>query len=294
MIGAMKRLQRAIDYIEANLAEELTLARIARAACYSPYHFARSFRGRTGWSVMSYVQARRLTVAADRLVAERPPLLELALDSGFESQAAFTRAFKRKFDETPGAFRRNGDAWRRERTSQIILDLSEQAGDAQMQDPKFIDYPAFQAIGLKGSYSEAGRADIGRLWQRFNDEAARIDGGQATAAYGICMPADPDQGRFDYIAALAVAPGSAAPDGMVSVEIPAQHYAVFTHRVGDANLTRDLLPTLNLIWEQWLPASDYEYSGGPDFELYDDRFDPTGPDGPTGEFDIYVPVRRKG
>jgi AraC-like DNA-binding protein len=119
---AMDRLLNALDYIEGHLGDELSVADVAGAACLSPFHFARTFRARTGWSIMAYVQARRLSVAAGRLQQERPRLIELALDSGFESQATFTRAFKRKFQVTPGRLNRAPDnRWQDALTPPICL-----------------------------------------------------------------------------------------------------------------------------------------------------------------------------
>src|SRR3569833_406488 len=87
-------LDRARRLIEQNLAAELTLAELADTACLSPYHFSREFTGRFGFSPMAYVRARRLEVAAERLRAGPPTrLIDLALETGFDSQEGFTRAF---------------------------------------------------------------------------------------------------------------------------------------------------------------------------------------------------------
>ena len=286
----MDRIDHALNFIEAHLARPLTLPQIAAAACYSPYHFARFFRARTGWSVMAYVQARRLTLAADRLRSEEPRLLDLALDSGFESQAAFSRAFKRKFAFSPGAFRAGGcdnKAWLQCRTARLQLAEME---IKIMQTPRFTDYPAFRAVGLRGSYEDMNGADIPALWDRFNAVAQRIPHAITDRAFGICLPPSKPDGKFDYFAAVAVTEVGALDDQFEVVEVPAQYCAVFTHRISQSNINADLAPLMRFIWEEWLPNSDYDYTGGPDFELYDHRFDI---DGPSGEFDIYIPVRAK-
>ncbi len=295
----MDRLKHSIDYIETNLARDLTVGRIAQAACYSPYHFARSFRLLTGWSVMAYVQARRLTLAAERLRAddrngERVALIELAFDSGFESQAAFTRAFKRKFKQTPGAFRRLGGIHHDPtHTPRLVLARDFSKGDPVMLTPRFTDRLAFMAAGLKGHYEETAKADIGNLWERFGPLIGQIPHAVEGPTYGICFPPDKTDGRFDYFAAIEVSDYGELPGAVEPVTVPAQHYAVFTHRISNPDITRDLLPTLSFIWESWLPASDYDFTGGPDFELYDERFDPFAQNGLAGEFDIYIPVRAK-
>lgn len=91
-------LADVLAHIEAHLFKPMSVARLARVAGLSPWHFSRLFAARLGESAMDYVRGRRLEPAASRLSgADKPPLIELAFDSGFESQEAFTRAFKRRF-----------------------------------------------------------------------------------------------------------------------------------------------------------------------------------------------------
>jgi predicted transcriptional regulator YdeE len=162
-----------------------------------------------------------------------------------------------------------------------------------MLETRFVDKPAFKAAGLKGRFDSATRNQIGQLWDRFNNIAESIPSAVDGPSYGICLPPDTAEGAFDYYAAFEIEANGELPAGIEAIEVPAQHYAVFTHKLVGPDVTESLWPTIQTIWERWLPASDYEYSGGPDFEFYDDRFKVDGPDGPSGEFDIYVPVRAK-
>ena len=72
----------------------------------SRYHLAHAFGAATGLSVMQYVRARRLTVAARTLADGAPDILDLALDAGYGSHEAFSRAFRSQFGVTPGMVRR--------------------------------------------------------------------------------------------------------------------------------------------------------------------------------------------
>jgi AraC-like DNA-binding protein len=81
----MERFLKSFDFIEANLDQPLTLAEIAGVACYSSYHYARTIRALTGYSVMGYLAARRLSCAAQRPDGEaRLRLIDLALKSGYQ------------------------------------------------------------------------------------------------------------------------------------------------------------------------------------------------------------------
>jgi AraC-like DNA-binding protein len=105
---AQNFLANVLAYIEAHSLEPVTVAELASVAGFSPYHFSRLFTARFGASVMSYVRTRRLHAAALRLTGDAPPpIVELAFDCGFESQEAFTRAFRRRYGAPPGQFQRN-------------------------------------------------------------------------------------------------------------------------------------------------------------------------------------------
>ena len=101
-------INRAIDYIEANLAQELDLSAVAAAAGYSPFHLSRLFRAMTGETPGGYIRKRRLSEAARQLVTSNRRILDIALDQHFGSQAAFTRAFRAAFGISPGAYRKRG------------------------------------------------------------------------------------------------------------------------------------------------------------------------------------------
>ena len=94
---------------------------------------------------------------------------------------------------------------------------------------------------------------------------------------------------FCYLAAVEVSPDKHLPDRFVKRRIPTQEYAVFTFVGGTGQFPENLHKFVHYIWSVWLPKSEYETTGSPDFECYDGRFNPL--DG-TGEFDIFVPVRR--
>src|SRR5512143_1150663 len=99
----------AVAYIESHLFEPMTVNSIADHAGYSPSRFSRGFTRLQGESVMAYVRGRRLEEALRRILNEPGvPIVDLAFDSGFDSQEAFTRAFARAFGHPPGRLRSLG------------------------------------------------------------------------------------------------------------------------------------------------------------------------------------------
>ena len=101
MNDALDRIQRGIAFIEAHLFERPSLAAIARHAGASPWHFHRVFTAITGETPAGYLWKRQIACACQRLVATEQPLVDLALDCGFESQSTFTRAFTRHVGLSP-------------------------------------------------------------------------------------------------------------------------------------------------------------------------------------------------
>ncbi|WP_234414440.1 helix-turn-helix domain-containing protein [Paenibacillus sp. CAA11] len=103
-------VQKSIHYMETHLDEEIGLAEVASHAGLSPYHFHRVFRREVGMTVTDYIRTRRLSYAAGALRHSDHPILEISMDCGFESQEAFTRAFKRMFGMPPGRYRKIFDS----------------------------------------------------------------------------------------------------------------------------------------------------------------------------------------
>jgi AraC family transcriptional regulator len=102
-----RRLSRILDYIEANLAGDLSIDRMASIACLSRYHFARAFRQAIGQSPHRYVSAKRLERAKALLIQGDRSLVDIALALRFSCQANFTRAFRQATDQAPSRFRHN-------------------------------------------------------------------------------------------------------------------------------------------------------------------------------------------
>jgi AraC family transcriptional regulator len=100
-----QQLNRVIDFVQAHLGQDLSLAALAEQTGFSPYHFARLFRQTTGESPHQFVLRLRIE-QAQHLLAERDvPLAQVALACGFANQSHFTQAFKRQLGLTPRAYR---------------------------------------------------------------------------------------------------------------------------------------------------------------------------------------------
>lgn len=101
-------VKKTVDYIETHIDEDLSLGKIASALNYSKFYIARSFHEETKCTVYKYVQGRRLTLAAQKLVETNRPIVEIAFEAHYDSQQAFTLAFKQLYECTPRVYRKNG------------------------------------------------------------------------------------------------------------------------------------------------------------------------------------------
>jgi AraC family transcriptional regulator len=101
-----ERLRRVTDYIEAHLAESLSLTEIGEIACLSPFHFSRSFKRSMGLGLHDYVVRRRVERAKQLLLYSDLSLAQIAGAVGFDSQSSFTARFRREVGLSPGRFRK--------------------------------------------------------------------------------------------------------------------------------------------------------------------------------------------
>lgn len=87
--------------------DALTLDILSRKLGYSEFHVSRKFREISGMQFKDYLRLRRLAFALKEVRDEKRGFLDIALDYGFSSHEAFTRAFKAAYSVTPGEYRKN-------------------------------------------------------------------------------------------------------------------------------------------------------------------------------------------
>jgi len=286
---APERLFNSIDFIEQSLYGKISVDTVARSANYSTYHYCRIFKAIVGDSVMVYVRKRRLTEAADLLAKTDTPILEIALQCQFDSQEAFTRAFKNHFNETPGKYRKINERFRLLYKKKFDHDSLEHRNEVLSIQPKIITKPEMTVIGISTVY-QYDDFNLGKMWSVFKQRKAEITNMLPnTTGFGIYENYQENTGVdettvFTYLCCREVSSLNNIPEGMVGRVIPEQMYAVFTHKGTVDNMDN----TLRYIWGDWLPASRYSYANKPDFELYSKKFIP---DNKKSEIDLYIPIK---
>lgn len=276
----MDPIKKALWCIESRFASELSLDEIAEVSGVSRFHLSRAFGVATGRSVMRYVRERRLSEAARQLADGAPDILQVALDWGYGSHEAFTRAFREHFGVTPEELRA-----RRDLSSLALVEpLSMHAASrTPLAEPRIVTGKPMLIAGFSGHFSVDNTQGIPLLWQRIAPHFGHIPGQKGFIAYGASYNCD-DVGAFDYIAGVEVSSFSDLPDEFARLSVPEQLCAVFEH---SGHIT-GIKQTFEAIWRDWLPKSGREPAMGVTLELMDQRFD-----GATGNgiVEIWVPLK---
>jgi AraC family transcriptional regulator len=254
----MSPVGKALWFIESRLGSETSLGEIAAASDVSRYHLLRAFGAATGYSVMRYVRARRLTMAARQLSAGASDILGVALDAGYGSHEAFTRAFRDQFGQTPEAVRGQSPVDNTKLVEAISMDENLVV---QLAAPRLDNGRTLLIAGLGERYTFETNQGIPFQWQRFRPYIGNIAGQIGGTTYGVCCNSD-GTGHFEYLAGVEVSGFTELPRELSRIRIPEQRYAVFSHR-GHVSTMRS---TVYTIWNKWLPASGYKVADAPDFE----------------------------
>jgi AraC family transcriptional regulator len=266
--------------IERNLGNELSLSDIADGCGVSKFHMARAFEARVGMPVMQYVRARRLSNAAERLADGAADILNLALDTGYASHEAFSRAFKAQFDRTPEAVRKHGTT--KELNMMKPASIANTASANGTIEPRIEKLGSLTVVGLSRRQSLANAQAIPGQWQQFMTMYEEIDNKAETIPVSVTTDMDGD-GNFSYLTGVVVTSAGKLPKGLVAQSVPAQTYAVFTHSAHVSEIPK----TYAAIWDQWVPQSGMVVSDGPWLEKHLPTFNPrTG----LGGIEIWIPV----
>ena len=118
------KIQQAIDYIECNLEEKISVDEVARAVMYSPVPLQYLFSAMTGYSVGEYIRFRRLDCAVNDLFDNKLSVTETAFKYQYETVEAFSKAFKRAYSVSPSKFTKTNSRYRKFAPIKINFNLT--------------------------------------------------------------------------------------------------------------------------------------------------------------------------
>lgn len=264
-------IQRALDYVEEHLTEEIDYEAAAKEACSSAFHFQRMFSMLCGCTLGDYVRMRRLTLAANDLTATKDKVIDIAYKYGYDTPESFSRAFTRFHGVTPTQARRGKSVKSFSRLS-VKLILS---GGSTM-DYRIVKKDAFKIVCKRKRVTkpqgDTATVDISAFWKECSANGAL----PALCGYipeksalggllGVCFSGDMDESGFPYGIGAEYDGRPLADEGLEIIEIPAHTYAVFECR---GKMPEAFKKTYNKICTEFFPQSGYEYGFGVELEVY--------------------------
>ena len=255
MKGWIEGFLETIDFIEANLTEDLDIEVIAGKAALSPFYYQRIFGALCGMTVGEYIRARRMTLAAQELMRKDIKVIDVAVKYGYDSPDSFAKAFQKFHGITPSQAREPGATLRSFAPMHIKITME----GGSMMDYRIVEKSQFTIVGVKRRFnSDTSYQEVPKFWDEW---MAQGDKRPIMGTFGLCL--DMDGKDFDYWIADLYFPWEDIPEGCETRVIPASLWAQFPCTI------KTLQETNTKIWSEWLPSlKGYTLAGEYDIEVY--------------------------
>lgn len=281
-------IEEAIDYIENNLTNKISVQNVSEHIFSSKWHFQRIFRTMTGVSVYSYIRRRRLSEAARELILSGDKIIDIAFNYNYETPETFLREFKKEYGAVPSEFRKtkehllfekidiNSDKYRK-----VYSDAGISWKPVVRKESSFIGKKYRTTMQNNKSYSE-----IPAIWENsykdniFKEIPGRLN---ENVTNGIYTNWDVEE-NFDFLVGTTTSIHASPPRGFVRHTIPKGNYMLFTIY---GNTSEKIMNGWKYIFGTWFADSGYEHGDADNFDLFDERFFDS--DNPCS--DIYISIK---
>lgn len=268
-------IAKAVEYIEENLKNEIDLSACAKACGYSQYHFLRIFKELTGLTPVDYIRKRRISEIAKLICDNEEYISEIAFAYGFNSKENFIRAFKAEHNILPKEYK----------LSKNSLKLYEPLNFEVMPfkiEPEIINIEAFSL-----TVYESDEEYPPNFWNKYNAKklSLKLSGGRICEDFGVNIW-NKEKNRLNYYIGVCTDEAKGDLSDTLKIYINGGKYAVFqTPQSSHAGFVNNIHCTWDYINKVWLPDSEYERTGGYEFESYIEQ---------SRAFSekIYIPIRR--
>lgn len=263
-------IQRALDYTEEHLIEEIDYEVVAKQACSSSFHFQRIFGMLCGFSLGDYIRMRRLTMAAEELMRTQDKIIEIAMKYGYETPESFSRAFTRYHGITPTVARHGGNV---KSFSKLSVKLILSGGNTM--DYRIEKKEAFKVAckvkRVNKPQGDIATQDISEFWEQCSkdgtiEKICKYGSFESlNGILGICFSGEMADSGFPYGIGAEYNGIENTDEDIEIIEIPSYTYAVFQCKGQMPNAFKD---TYNKICTEFFPQSKYEYGNGVELEVY--------------------------
>lgn len=276
-LESRSRIHEAVQYIENRLNAPITIEDVCHAGCYSKYHFQRLFHAATGVTIAEYIQTRRVTECARKLLHTNESILQISLEYQFKSHQHFSRAFRKLFGVTPSQFRKTGIANAPKLFEPFTVDDIPEDLDKNGMFLRIVDHPEEKIYLLEAESNDP--LSVHRVWGEMRERYA----GERVLLKG--MISYPEQVTLEYNYKYSVI----APkprEGLKEITLPQTSMAEFRYVGSIQNL-----PNLyRYIYCVWMDREGYMNPHNFDLEFPTENFH--GPDHDANEMIVQIPVQK--
>jgi len=259
---AWKSIQTAVDWIEDNLGENISIIYLAEIANLSPYYFQRLFKKMVGKSVMEYVKLRRLARISDSLIFGDNTVLKSCCHYGFENHETFCRSFKGEYGMTPTECRKLAQAVSKF-PKPILSEKGSYAMDyhitiEELGEIEYLTIPQFLPLHEGSNADEIAI----KFWEQCDKDGSfdRLKSvcGSDTIYALFCNTCDTKTFMTSYDFACINQTGADSTE-FCKIRLRAAKYAVF-YCAGESPMTiKQAYWRFNdIFWGEWLPKTNYK------------------------------------
>lgn len=286
MIASLNRL---VDLVEEQLAEDLDVTRLATALGTTEHHLRRMFSSLAGMPLSEYVRRRWMTVAAAEVVSGSRDLLGIAVRHGYGSAEAFGRAFRSVHGVSPGEARRDGGPFR----SQPRLRFRLTVEGAAPMDVRIVTRPAFRLAGhaarvplVHAGVNPAIQQHVAAIAPEEHLRLKAVGDTEPRGLLAVSADLDPDRREgteLTYLHGVAVTDAAQVPGDLDVIAVEPGSWAVF-------RAAGPYPATLQTVWAatatEWFPSNPWRLRPGPEVVAVLDRTD----DFSAATVELWLPV----
>ena len=278
----IERLNKSINYIEEHITEEISYDELAQIACCATYHFQRMFTYIAGVSLSEYIRRRKMSLAAVDLQGSNEKIIDIGLKYGYSSPTAFNRAFQSIHGVAPSALKNEGVSIK----SFPPITFKFTVKGVEELNYRIETKPAFRIVGKSYPLNkeiEQNFLEVPQMWQN-----AVMDGtikkiialmnSQPQGVLGVSACNDNEKWKY-YIAVSSTADIDTSLEEYI---VPGCMWAIFP----GGGTGKSIQELEKRIVTEWLPTSGYEFTEGPDIEVY------FNPDPNNTQYEVWIPIKK--
>ena len=274
----ISELQKAIDYIENNLDNNINFETVAKEVGMSAFYFHRIFSAIIGVSPTTYIRNRRLTLAAQEISKNNENILVIALKYGFDSHEAFSRAFKNFHGVAPKMARTDGNEFKNFSRANLEFEVNTN----NILNYRMEGKDVIRIAALFRDFNLDNKNEIPKYWieLRENGTLVNISDNYTKNLLGICIGT---QNVFEYQYGIGIEIENTEyieiKNGMKVIEIPRCSWVVFKCEGQDE---KDINELWSRIYKEFFVSTNYKQCMDMDFELYIDN-----------NTEIWIPIEKE-